>query len=48
MNSRITSLNLGRQVLAVLFYQMKYGDRPLAMGGHSTQEIDELEDELDD
>ena len=44
----LTSIAIISVVLAVLFYQMKYGDRPLAMGGHSTQEIDELEDELDD
>ena len=44
----LTSIAIISVVLAVLFYQMKYGDRPLAMGGHSTQEIDELEDELDE
>lgn len=44
----LTSIAIISVVLAVVFYQMKYGDRPLAMGGHSTQEIDELEDELDD
>ena len=44
----LTSIAVISVILAVLFYQMKYGDRALAMAGNSSQEFDELDDELDD
>lgn len=44
----LTAIAVISVVLAILFYQMKYSEKTLAMVGGSSQEVDELEDELDD
>ena len=44
----LTAIAIISVILAVLFYQMKYGDGAMVTAGGSAQEFDELEDELDD